>query len=114
MAIGNATNPAPYLSAYPCTNSQCLSPHEQLVTLVYLYNSLTVGLTVSQLEQAVKKYRNLSNAEFMQILIATFPANTLNNLDGEDLKCLTCYSDRKLLEMLVYLISQGITDLSNI
>lgn len=101
--------PNAYLSDYPCTGNRCLSQHDQLVTLVYLLNSVTAQLTVPNLEKAVKQYRNLTPPELMQLLIAQF--STTVDVDGTDLKCLSCYSDRKLIEMLTYLMAVAIIDL---
>lgn len=101
-----------YLAKDPCSSGRCLSYHEQLVLLVYLWNSITANAPVSSFDNIIRKHRNLSNAELIQSMIGAFTEETIDAITPEDLKCLTCFTDRTLLEILTYLQTRAITALS--
>lgn len=91
-----------YLAKDPCSSGRCLSYHEQLVMLVYLYNQATANAPVAAFDNLIKTYRNLSRAQMLQALIGAFPEETIDAITAEDLKCISCFSDQTLLELLTY------------
>lgn len=92
----------------PCDGGQCLSMHEQLVRLVFLFNVVAGSSTVDTLEADTKQYRSLGWPELLQYIITFFPSNVTDVLTETNLKCLRCYSDRRLQEMLVHLMGHAV------
>lgn len=97
-------DPGASLDDHPCTGPHCLSIHDQLVLLVWLLAAWTSGGTPAELEIATKRFRNISLHDGLQFLIEAFPDATIEAVTSDDLKCLKCYSNQKLFEMLLYLV----------
>lgn len=111
--------PSSLLAKFPCTSSQCLSMHEQLAVLIALLLAmLTPETTVDQLEYYTRKTRNMSKTDMLQGLIAAFSDEFMESVDqgaaAAQVACLKCYSDQKLIEMILFLIGDLINSYESV
>lgn len=100
MAISDCTSADELQAAYPCT--RCLSENELWVVLVQAL-ATQQGVSVSDLEAAAVKYRNISEVNFLKSLIGALPSGVPDiGPDGID-QCLACYGKQELKGMFIYL-----------
>lgn len=98
------TDPDSLLEAFPCLN--CATPKQLLVILTGLMMVLNGAQNdIDAAEQAAARFRNLSNREFLQALIASLPDALFADLTEQNLTqdfgCLQCYSEQQLKGILL-------------
>ena len=92
-----------------CVSTRCLTAHGQLATLVYALNQYHGPVTAKALETATATLRNMSKAELVTYLLNVFDGELLPSDGSREIVCLACYSEQKLIEMLVYLLGEIVT-----
>src|SRR5512139_1151766 len=103
----DCTDPDVMLGTFPCLQNGCLSQRELLIILAGLF---AVGQDLDDLDtlsENSKRFRNLSDLEFLQAMIACLPTAWFTNLSadniGQDFSCWRCKGDQEIKGIFLYL-----------